>query len=552
MDAAPNADALSPEESGETIEVVDPSRAEARIGRYQLCYHLASGGMASVFLARAVGPAGFWKPVALKRIHPHLARRKDFVAMFLDEARIAARIDHPNVCAVHDFGEADGTYYLAMEYLVGVPLIRLLHAMEREAKAGRSRFESTRWHALAARVIADAAAGLHAAHELSEGGEPLGVVHRDVSPQNVFVTFAGAVKVVDFGIALARDRVQETETGTLKGKLGYMAPEQAASGALDRRADVWALGVCLWEMLVGARLFRRGTPMETLRAVADAPIEAPSSRRAGVPAELDRIVLRALSRDREGRQPTARALARELEAFVRATGEPTGLSDLAEWMDPLFTAERAQKSEIVHTVLHAADVSTAMRAKRTGEVLEGQVRRVGDGAYRSVDARVIATTRASLEERVNAGAFREDLLHRLSVFDLRVPPLRERGRDGLAIAREVAEQTGPRDVDAVEREVGGRAGYQWPGNVRELRSFVRRVIALGGGEIGAPPLGAELPVVRLDLPFHDAKKRWVDTFERQYLTTLLDECAGNVSEAARRSGLSRAHLHEILERHHLR
>ena len=224
-------------------------------------------------------------------------------------------------------------------------------------------------------------------------------------------------------------------------------------------------------------------------------------------------------------------------AFTGADGERQGVFERAHGGTVLIDEIAELPAEVQAKLLRA---------------LEGQVRRVGDGAYRSVDARVIATTRASLEERVNAGAFREDLLHRLSVFDLRVPALRERGRDGLAIAREVAEQTGARDVDAVEREVGGRAGYQWPGNVRELRSFVRRVIALGGGEIGAPPLGAELPVVRLDLPFHDAKKRWVDTFERQYLTTLLDECAGNVSEAARRSGLSRAHLHEILERHHLR
>ena len=347
---------------------VDPSE-QITIGRYEIRYHVASGGMASVFLARAVGPAGFTRPVALKRMHPHLARRREFALMFLDEARIAARINHPNVCAIHDFGEDDGAYFIAMEYLAGVPLIRLMNALLREERARRSRSDDPTWFALAARIIADAASGLHAAHELKdESGQPMLVVHRDVSPQNLFITFDGAVKVVDFGIALARDRFQETQTGTLKGKLGYMAPEQAASGPVDRRADVWALGVCLWEMLVGARLFHRNSPMETLKAVGEEAIPTPSSRRASVPKELDAIVMRALARAPADRHATARDLSRELEAFVRKGGEATGLSDLAEWMTPLFAEERAHKSDIVHTLLHGRtdegpDDSTELRVK---------------------------------------------------------------------------------------------------------------------------------------------------------------------------------------------
>src|SRR5688500_11115580 len=169
--------------------------------------------MASVYLARAVGPGGFTRPVAIKRIHPHLARKKRLVSMFLDEARIAARVNHPNVCAIFDFGEMDGSYFITMEYLVGASLGRLVASVVANDPA---RLDDAQWHALTARIVADVAEGLHAAHELGDDhGKPLGVVHRDVSPQNVFVTFDGAVKVVDFGIALARDRLQQTETGTV-------------------------------------------------------------------------------------------------------------------------------------------------------------------------------------------------------------------------------------------------------------------------------------------------------------------------------------------------
>lgn len=228
-------------------------------------------------------------------------------------------------------------------------------------------------------------------------------------------------------------------------------------------------------------------------------------------------------------------------AFTGAEGERAGVFERAAGGTLLIDELAELPLDVQSKLLRALD--------------RGEVRRVGDAQYRPVDVRVIAVTAAALERRVNEGSFREDLLHRLGVIELRVPPLRERGRDALVLAREMAEQAAGADgavIERVEREVGARGGYQWPGNVRELRSYVRRVIALGSGEAGEPGLGGELPVVRLDLDFHDAKKRWVETFERQYLSALLDECAGNVSEAARRSGLHRAHLHEMLERLRLR
>ena len=339
------------EPGGEHLEPIADARDRA-LGRYRLSYQIASGGMATVYLGRVHGAAGFNRPVAIKRIHPHLAKRPEFVAMFLDEARIASRISHPNVCSIFDFGEVDGSYFMAMEYLVGVPLARLIAAVGRRPDV----LGSARWRALSARIVADAAEGLHAAHELrDEQGEPLGIVHRDVSPQNVFVTFDGAVKVVDFGIALARDRLQETNTGTLKGKFAYMAPEHAGGEKIDRRADVWGLGVVLWEMLTAERLFKRRNDMETILAIRSGQIPSPSARIEGVPPALDAIVMGALSVDADVRPSTARALGRELLEFVRTEDAPAGLADLAELMEPIFSQEKSEKIDVVRTVLHEAE-----------------------------------------------------------------------------------------------------------------------------------------------------------------------------------------------------
>jgi serine/threonine-protein kinase len=226
--------------------------APERIGRYELCFELASGGMASVYLARAEGSPGFEKLVALKRIHPHLADERGYVEMFLDEARIASRITHANVCSVFDFGESDGEYFIAMEYLVGEPLSRV----QRRVVVNAEQRTSPLLPARMARIIADACEGLHAAHELRDAsGESLNVVHRDVSADNLFITYDGAAQVVDFGIAHARQRLHQTEAGQVKGTFPYMAPEQMTAAVVDRRVDVWALGAVLWELLALRRLF---------------------------------------------------------------------------------------------------------------------------------------------------------------------------------------------------------------------------------------------------------------------------------------------------------
>jgi serine/threonine protein kinase len=322
--------------------VINP--ADRVLGRYRLCFEIAAGGMATVYLARTDGHAGFDKMLALKRIHPHLAKEKSFVEMFLDEARIAARINHPNVCHVFDFGEANGVFYIAMEYLAGEPLSRVLKAVWHRP----DQKQSTHLSSFAARIVADACEGLHAAHELRDAnGEFLNVVHRDVSPHNLFLTYDGSVRVVDFGIASARNRLHNTSTGEVKGKFAYMAPEQLRGKPVDRRADVWSLGVVLWEIVTMKRLFRRKTEMETIFAVASEGIPSPMSVQPLVPEELNEIIMKALTRDPDQRYQSARDLGRDLLKFLARRGELIGPADLAEWMEDLFPDGAPRKRELL-------------------------------------------------------------------------------------------------------------------------------------------------------------------------------------------------------------
>ena len=277
-----------------------------RLGRYTLIDRLATGGMAEIYLARLEGAAGFAKHLVLKLILPDLAEDEHFVSMFLREARIAARIQHPNVCQVFELGETGGVYFIAMEYLDGVPLIPLM-------QTGPSP-------RLSATLLAQACEGLHYAHELCDGeGKPLGVVHRDVSPSNLFVTADGTLKVLDFGVAKALDSSVRSATGGIKGKHAYMAPEQLLGQPVDRRADVFALGVVGFEMLSGQRLFRRENDFQTLRAVTEEPLPQLSALRPDLPAPLAEAIHRALERDVTKRFPTARAFG---EALTDAIGTP--------------------------------------------------------------------------------------------------------------------------------------------------------------------------------------------------------------------------------------
>ncbi|MFO0761215.1 MAG: serine/threonine-protein kinase [Byssovorax sp.] len=303
--------------------------------RYIIGEEIAAGGMATVHLGGMVGDGGFTRVVAIKRLHPHYARDPDFAAMLLDEGRLTARITHVHVVQTLDVVASGPDLFIVMEYVHGEPLNRLLRAVVRKGERIPPK--------IAAGIVAGVLRGLHAAHEARDAqGQLLGVVHRDVSPQNVMVGADGIARVLDFGIAKARGRAHQTETGQIKGKFAYMPPEQLRAEVLDRRADLYAAGVVLWESLVGARLFTGADQAPSLEKLLDPVIEAPSARAPSIGDAYDAVTLRALARDREGRFPTALAMAEAIEGC----GPVASSSEIGAWVQATAgeaLAERAAR-----------------------------------------------------------------------------------------------------------------------------------------------------------------------------------------------------------------
>src|SRR5215475_4462381 len=322
------------------MESLPATATSNQFGKYSLVARLATGGMAEIFLARLQGAAGFEKLVCIKRILPHLARDRQFVAMFLDEARIAARITHPNVCQVFELGEITGSYYLAMEYLEGIPLA----CFRRHDYYGPAPDPR-----LVAGIAIQACEGLHHAHGLKHSdGSVMEVVHRDVSPQNLFVTADGIVKVLDFGIAKIQGATVRTSTGAIKGTYAY------------------ALGIVMWETLARRHLFKRDTEFLTFQAITGEPIEDICALRPDVSPALSSVITTALARDRNERFPTARMLGEAIAAAV----QPLTAAAISEEIQRAFPAELAEQAELI-------------RVAREGGVFDLDVERgpsVGHGA----------------------------------------------------------------------------------------------------------------------------------------------------------------------------
>jgi serine/threonine-protein kinase len=321
------------------MEVAAASEAR-RFGKYTLVAKLAVGGMAEIFLARLQGDGGFEKLVCIKRILPHLAKDPQFVAMFLDEARVTARISHPNVCQVFELGEWHGSYFIAMEYLEGVPLSCFRRPDFYPAQPDPR---------LVAGIGIQACEGLHHAHQLKRpDGAAFEVVHRDVSPQNLFVTVDGIVKVLDFGIAKVQDASLRTSTGAMKGTYAYMAPEQLRGEKIDRRCDVFAMGIVLWETLAQRHLFKRDTDFLTFQAITNDRVPDICELRPDVPPLLGDTITRAISRDREERFPSARALGEALAQAVAPLGGPYVASALGEEVCVAFDTMLADQQSMIH------------------------------------------------------------------------------------------------------------------------------------------------------------------------------------------------------------
>jgi eukaryotic-like serine/threonine-protein kinase len=334
---------------------------ETSFGKYRLLAELGHGGMADVFLAVQAGPAGsgFKKLMVVKRLRQNLAEEPEFVAMLVDEARIAARLNHPNVVQTNEVGHVDGQYFIAMEYLDGQPFHRIQHRAAQRAKTtGTSPLSQQQQYF----ILIDVLAGLHHAHELTDyDGTPLEIVHRDITPHNIFVTYAGQVKVVDFGIAKAQGRSSETRQGVVKGKVRYMAPEQAIGQNIDRRADLFSVGIMLWEIATGRRMWKDKDDLQIVQELVGGNLPpSPRTLVPTVPEEIDRICRKALAHKVEDRYATAEDFRSDLEEYMAKAGV---LVEARRTLSPtlleLFADKREELKRVVEKQLASIDQETS-------------------------------------------------------------------------------------------------------------------------------------------------------------------------------------------------
>jgi serine/threonine-protein kinase len=304
--------------------------------RYRVLEKIASGGMAEVFRAESAGLEGFKKIVAIKRVLPHLSQKKQFIGMFLDEARLSATLSHSNVVQVFDIGVGDETYFIVMEFVDGANLKAVIE--HRKHLANPLPIESA---CLIALRICE---GLAYAHEARDAlGQPLGIVHRDVSPPNVLITRHGEVKVVDFGLAKANSQLEDSEPGIIKGKFSYLSPEAALGEEVDHRTDIFATGIILWEMITGQRLFMGDTDLGTVRLVQAARVPPLAQYVKDVPPALDQIIAHSLARNPKDRYPTAREFGRDLNRVLFQMGRPVSSFDIGSLIGDVREEQRRQK-----------------------------------------------------------------------------------------------------------------------------------------------------------------------------------------------------------------
>ncbi|NOZ87168.1 MAG: PEGA domain-containing protein [Deltaproteobacteria bacterium] len=314
--------------------------AGERFGKYILLHKLATGGMAEIFLSRQIGVAQFEKLVVIKRILPHLSDNQEFVNMFLDEARIAAQLNHPYIVQIFDLGKIEGSYFIAMEYIHGEDLSQVV---KQGQKIGRPLPTD---HTV--KIVSMVCEALYYAHTKTDMvGKPLNIVHRDISPQNIIVTYEGSTKLVDFGIAKAASQAGQTRAGVLKGKFAYMSPEQIMGEELDGRSDIFAVGIMLYELCVGRRLFKRDSEPETMRAITEGQVPPPRKINPDVPPELEGIIMKALATNRDERYPDARRMQMDLEGLFRKGLFTSSTIHISNHMKKIFKDKLKKQQKIL-------------------------------------------------------------------------------------------------------------------------------------------------------------------------------------------------------------
>ena len=313
-----------------------------RFGKYSLIDRIAVGGMAEIFLARQAGLEGFEKTIVIKRIRPHLSKQSNFVKMFLNEAKLAAQLNHPNIVQIYDLGKIGESYFIAMEYIFGRDMRRII------PKADALGIPFPMVYAL--KIASSVCEGLYYAHARTDMyGNALNIVHRDVTPENIFVSFDGTVKVLDFGIAKAANQIEQTRAGEIKGKLSYMSPEQCMGKPLDNRSDIFSLGVVLYEWLTGFKLFTGDSEVAILKSITEGKIYAPSYFKADIPEGVEAILMKALEKDREKRYQTSWEMQYDLDQFLSQYEFTPSNIHLSNFLKQLFNDELEEEKERLQT-----------------------------------------------------------------------------------------------------------------------------------------------------------------------------------------------------------
>jgi tRNA A-37 threonylcarbamoyl transferase component Bud32 len=454
----------------------------ARLGRYQIIRRLAKGGMAELYLSRQIGGGGYEKVVALKRVLPHLAEDLTFVRMFLNEAKIAAGLDHSNIVHVVDFGSEGGEHFMVMEYVHGRSVLDLLR---QSARVGGLPLPC------ALTIAGEVAAALHYAHERAgSDGRPLGLVHRDVSPSNVLVSFEGDVKLVDFGIAKATAHTRVTRSGAIKGKLSYMAPEQVRGEAVDRRADVFALCVVTYELCTGQRCFVAPGEFALINRVAAGRYERPTSIDPTFPRALEAIIARGLAVDPAGRFHTARELQLAIEEFAASHGHRLSKVALSERMHALFGDEAYPTTSTLPPLdstvakVGRADVATEPIARKGrgtlllagGALVAGLL--LGIGGPRLYAALSGDTEDASAGDGSGSGAQDEATLKAGPAAPVASDPPQDEG---------VAHDTDMQAEDAIEMVIDDGGSAAAPRDRPRPRRTTKKRSKAGGSREPAPP-----------------------------------------------------------------